>query len=284
MIYLQKVVEPHGNDVFLLANALMPSLPEESQLCTNVPGVLNLIEFEGYSPCQLYDALCCLAVLSTVALVVMIVARFASDYIWPEYQKVSPSHKKWYVIGNLMKSGCLACLTFSPFWRSFLYHGFVSNNWEMSLPCIFYMKRTVVVYVVMDVVTLFTVPKMPTTTVIHHILSLLLCTCIFAVDPRTGDIIRMIGMYGAWSALSYLVNTYLALRVVTSKAYVNFTAILALWIYIGVCAANWSLHVYWLHQHYNVSNRRGGLSRYSHFDRTEACTLDMCCMRQRSSL
>ena len=56
-----------------------------------------------------------------------------------------------------------------------------------------YVKRTVVVYVVTDLVALYMVPRLPRTTVIHHVLCVVLCVALMTFELRTGDVVNMIG-------------------------------------------------------------------------------------------
>ena len=75
------------------------------------------------------------------------------------------------------------------------------------------VKHISALYVVTDVVSLWLVPKLPQSTVVHHCISWLLALIVFGTDVRTpqSNVVRMILLYGAWSTVPYLVNAFLAL-------------------------------------------------------------------------
>ena len=111
------------------------------------------------------------------------------------------------------------------------------------------IKRSVVLYVVTDVIALFWIPKLPRTTVVHHVVSWVLCFVIFANDMPRSNVIQKIGMYGSWSTISFLVNFYLAMRVLSDAKWTDHLAKVALLTYVVCCAGNWVWHVCWVVDH-----------------------------------
>ena len=96
------------------------------------------------------------------------------------------------------------------------------------------------------------VPKLPRSTFLHHIATLLMGMVIWAVDitgpnwDGTVGIVIMMIIYGQCSTIAFLVNAYLAWRVVYPKAaWLKAVGFLALISYLLCCMVNWSLHLVW---------------------------------------
>jgi len=189
--------------------------------------------------------------IAVVAETVLMIAAFMAWRVASARFARLPYHKQWYVVGNVAKSACLATIMLSPCWWPIMYHGYYRHEWEIFPMATYVLKRSVVLYVVSDVTTLYLVPKMPTTTVVHHVLSAVFCTCIFFFDGRMVDSVTiMIGLYGAWSALAWPVNFFLAMRVVyPDQRWVAVLARVALLVYVCVCACNWTWHALWYASH-----------------------------------
>lgn len=75
---------------------------------------------------------------------------------------------------------------------------------------------------------------------------MLLALALFATRISQANITLMIGVYGAWSSLAWLVNLFLAFLCVFRKRWwMNYLASLAMIQYAAVCSANWSWHAVW---------------------------------------
>jgi hypothetical protein len=125
------------------------------------------------------------------------------------------------------------------------YNGYYLDEWGFSVTSLVLVKRSVVVYVVTDIVALFVVPKLPSTTIVHHVVSWILCFLIMAIDMPTSNVIQKIGLYGSWSTISFLVNFYLAMRVLSDAKWTDYLALAALATYVVCCAGNWFWHLCW---------------------------------------
>ena len=241
------------SDPFLVyAHYLMPPLPRADDLCAGVPQQLldakvwlDARGVPGFTPCQLWDCLVCL-VLSMVYLTILWpVSLYAWRLVSKRFAAV-PAERQWYVVANMSKALCLAALFVSPSWIDIQFVGQWQNVWDSTPLYLFEIKRTVVLYLVTDVVALYMVPKLPTSTIVHHWVALILCCGIFAFDVATGDVVRKIGLYGGFSVVAYGVNAYLALRVVYQNKWVDGMATVALVLYVLSCFFNWLWHACWL--------------------------------------
>jgi hypothetical protein len=158
----------------------------------------------------------------------------------PDYNKISPPHKKQYVLSNLIKSGIL--FIFSIFSLIMLYKYLVLDEWPKML--IILMATT---YSAVDFTSIIRVPKLQKNTLIHHILVVILHTYCLSVDYSENTFSYLISMYGIFSGFSFLVNGYLGIRVMFPeykhlKGFCTFTYI----NYVICCALNWSFQIYHL--------------------------------------
>ena len=117
-----------------------------------------------FTPCQLYDAFKSFVNM----LVILTTLMFAVHALWrtvsPTFATIQPKHKQWYVVANIFNASCLAILACSYSWLVFVYRGYYLDEWHSTPLLMFYVKRSVGLYVVMDVVALYMVPKLPKTT------------------------------------------------------------------------------------------------------------------------
>ena len=112
------------------------------------------------------------------------------------------------------------------------------------------LTRCTVLYIAADVVALYMVPKLPRSTYLHHVTTLLMAMVVWAVDitrpnwDETLRIVIMIIIYGHCSTMGFSLNVYLAWCVVYLKAaWLKAVCFLALMSYLLCCAVNWSLHL-----------------------------------------
>jgi hypothetical protein len=155
------------------------------------------------------------------------------------------NNKKWYVIANLSKVVCLAIVCIHPTFFTDLWDLYEGRIIESDTRAI-WIKRSTALYVSSDIVALLMVPKLPSTTVAHHVITMLLASALFATRISQANITLMIGVYGAWSSLAWLVNLFLAFRCVfRERWWMNYLASLAMIQYATVCFANWSWHAIW---------------------------------------
>lgn len=203
-----------------------------------------------FTPDDLVDSLMCLL----IACLVVTVGMVAVKYIWEkadlQFASIHPFHKKWYVVANMFKSFSLGCMclssrywigTYCAYWEG---SGFATSSLNI--------KRCGMMYISTDVVALFMVPKLPFSTIMHHVVTSLLIIMVAGVDiDRDGyggllGVCKMAVLYGIFSTMAFLVNAYLALRVVYSKGgWLHILVKLSLWPYVLCCVCNWTVHLIW---------------------------------------
>jgi len=201
-----------------------------------------------FTPDDFVDCLVCLLLVSIVVAVGMTVGKFVWERMDPQFDSITPSHKKWYVVANISKSfflGCM-CLTYR-YWIG-TYYGYIHDALDMIN-----VKRCGMMYIATDMVALCMVPKLPFSTKMHHITTTILIVMVSAVNIELQGYGGLLGvskmaiLYGIFSTIPFMVNAYLALRVVYSKAeWLHVLVNLSLWPYILCCACNWSAHLVWL--------------------------------------
>ena len=215
----------------------------------NLPYIWSLLpdETDLFLPKELVDTGAALFVSGILVTLGLILARYGWDYVDPSFNSIKPSHKKWYVVANLSKSFFLGMMVLNT--------QFVRELWRMFSDDFggILTKRSIVMYVVTDVVALALVPKLPRSTIIHHVLTFLLGTvtwsCNLSINGYKGvlSIAKMPLVYGTICCISFLVNAYLALRVVYPKSKaVKVLCYLSLVSYLICCGVNWTYQLYWL--------------------------------------
>eukprot|EP00730_Choanoeca_flexa_P001571 TRINITY_DN10692_c0_g3_i1.p1 TRINITY_DN10692_c0_g3~~TRINITY_DN10692_c0_g3_i1.p1 ORF type:complete len:321 (+),score=39.05 TRINITY_DN10692_c0_g3_i1:121-1083(+) len=183
--------------------------------------------------------------------------------IWPRYASIEPKHKQWYVIANFSKSLFLGgqCLSLAWWYYSYLHHACAFNPLLKAAkmaefqPCTYdayplqesWTKTVSSTYVITDALALIMVPKLPLSTVIHHVSTALFVLLVFSIPLQDYQVGQKLMLYGFWSTIAFPVNAFLALRVLypTSWALKPFARVSAA-IYAVCCFFNWLLHVTWL--------------------------------------
>lgn len=199
-----------------------------------------------FTPDDFVDSLMCLLLASALVAVGISVAKLIWERVDSQFASINPSHKKWYVVANLSKSFILGCMSLSPRYWIGVYYVFDRMD-EVNV------KRCGMLYIATDLVALFMVPKLPRSTIMHHVMTILIIITVSTVDIGIVGyggfvgVCKMAVLYGIFSTLAFLVNAYLALRVVYPKArWLHILVILSLWPYILCCVCNWTIHMVWL--------------------------------------
>lgn len=201
-----------------------------------------------FTPDDFIDCLVCLLIVSVVVILGMVVGKYVWERIDHQFASINPSHKKWYVVANLSKAFFLGCMCISSRYWIGTYNGYIYDNLAMIN-----VKRCGMLYIATDLVALFIVPKLPFSTKMHHITTTLLIIMVSAVNIQVKGYSGLLGvskmavLYGIFSTMPFLVNAYLALRVVYSKGnWLHVLAKMGLWPYVLCCACNWTVHLIWL--------------------------------------
>ncbi len=201
-----------------------------------------------FTPDDIIDSAACFILLCFIITVTMIVMKYVWERMDPRFASITPSHKRWYVVANISKAFLLGTITLSHrFWYGTYRMTFIDHFQVVEV------KRCGVIYVATDAVALYMVPKLPRSTVIHHISSVTLVAIVttMKLDMKGWDgllgVCKMSVLYALFSTLAFSVNAYLAFRVVYPKAaWLKLFAKVSLWTYILCCACNWSVHAIWM--------------------------------------
>ena len=203
-----------------------------------------------YTGDELYDALVCLGCSCAFVFLACFALRFAWRRLDPQFRAISPAHKQMYCVANVMKAFMLGVMALSRrYWIGTME--IIRYGAYLPVPT----KRLSMIYVSTDIVALLLVAKLPISTKIHHYVTAVLVLAICAFDlttPGYGGAIgvaKMACLYGQFSTLAFLVNGFLAMRVVYPNAKITrITAGVALSTYVACCAGNWAVHAVWLWQ------------------------------------
>lgn len=156
------------------------------------------------------------------------------------FKAISPSHKKWYVVSNLVKGGCLGLA--APMCLRMLILNIQTGYWQTE-----FLLQLGCLYAALDLVAIYKVPKLAKNTLYHHLTVnvLFIYTLTNLMSPDTFS--RLIVIYALFSDLAALVNVYLGLRIVhKNKLHLQYLSSICYVNYIVCCVLNWSYQIYHL--------------------------------------
>lgn len=201
-----------------------------------------------FTPDDFIDGVVCFTLLCGIITIGMIVCKFLWEHLDPSFASINPAHKKWYVVANLSKAFFLGLMASSHRYWLGTYNLYFYDQFQ-----VLEAKRCGVIYVATDAVALYMVPKLPRSTVIHHLSTIFLVGVVTTINLDTKGWIGLLGvckmsiLYAIFSTVAYSVNAYLAFRVVYPRAiWLKWLVKVSLWTYLLCCACNWSIHVLWL--------------------------------------
>ena len=157
------------------------------------------------------------------------------------YRRIEPKHKKIYVISNLIKGMGLGLN--SHICINILYNYIRYGKWNIET-----MKTFGALYAALDMVSMFKVEKMQLNTKIHHtMVQVFYFTCLLHYNFSKTTLANPLVVYSIYSALSYIVNIYLSMRVfVKDEELLRRIKYISFIIYGYSCAQNWSYQLYFL--------------------------------------
>ena len=151
--------------------------------------------------------------------------------------------RKLYVLKNLIKSLILCYLTVCK------YHVFgiiFTKNWHNET-----IYKYASNYIANDFLGLLLNKNLPKNTQYHHITSVILYIYLINQDFNNNIIARLIFVYGTFSSISFIVNFYLGIRLITAdnviydnEKILNNIRLAAYYIYNVGCMMNLLSHVY----------------------------------------
>jgi hypothetical protein len=159
-------------------------------------------------------------------------------------------NRKLYVIKNIAKS--IGLFFLSIYSSKTLYNAVVYDIWDnKKIHILGFM------YASSDILSLILVRKLPNSTKIHHTSVLFLCIVNSLTDYSIPIHWRGIVIYAFFSSYTYLVNTYLGVRLVTSKENSKLICRLAMYIYVILCTVCWiyqfNNYIYWIFNKFTFS-------------------------------
>ena len=141
------------------------------------------------------------------------------------------SDRKKYIQKNIVKGLYLAILSvFATFYFFFL------RRWDNSV-----LQALAACYVSNDVMGLYLVEKLPTSTKIHHATSGVFLLASATIDFTTSHVGQLLVYYTYISSLSFCVNLYLALRLCfeIQPYWLENLHKFSKWWYLTLCIMNW---------------------------------------------
>lgn len=144
--------------------------------------------------------------------------------------------KQHYVVKNLMKAVylCVLVVIGTPV--------FIMSFWG-SFPNTI-IKILAGLYCSNDIVGLYKVKELPTSTRLHHSVTTLFLIGTYAVDFETNRVAQMLFYYTFFSACAFPVNAYLGLRYCFASEDIVAYQRLAKYVYPSICILNWLLQFY----------------------------------------
>jgi hypothetical protein len=150
-----------------------------------------------------------------------------------EYKKLELNRKN-YFIKNLFKSYFL--FIFSIIGTYYWIQGRILNNWDQGM-----IHRLGLMYSAVDCYGLLTIRNMQISTIAHHSVVLTFSFLnLFVSYPNNSIEINLLIIYTLFSSYSFLVNNYLANRIIIKdKNKLRLTLKSAYYSYVGSCSINW---------------------------------------------
>lgn len=162
-------------------------------------------------------------------------------------------NKRLYIIKNITKSIFLLYIFITGTRR--LLDFVIYDIYDMNE-----VRYYGAIYVSCDLFALLIIPKLPKTTKIHHISTIILLSIVGRYDANETDVVKFICIYTMWSYLAFMVNFYLGIRffiinkddkMLKKKDKINnkiidIIRISSYYNYLICCILNWSIHIYLL--------------------------------------
>jgi hypothetical protein len=148
-------------------------------------------------------------------------------------------HRRLYVQKNIVKSVYLACMVVCAT-VTVVIPILTENHWKTEL-----IHYFAVMYGSNDLVGLLCVPKLPSTTKIHHCVSTFLVLVSLSIDFQHSEIGQSMLVYTYASASAYIVNLHLGVRLLDTRGQYERLRYTAGVVYAITCAWSWSWHVWW---------------------------------------
>ena len=146
-------------------------------------------------------------------------------------------NRKLYVVKNIAKS--IGLLLIAIYSTPTLYDCIILNKWDNNQ-----IHTLGFMYASSDILSLLLVRKLPKSTKIHHTSVLFLSIVNCLTDYTKPNHWRGIIIYAFFSSYTYLVNTYLGLRLIAKKELSKIVCKYSLYIYSSACILCWIYQLY----------------------------------------
>lgn len=156
------------------------------------------------------------------------------------FNQITPVHKKWYVVSNLIKSIIFSFMSYHCYFliKNILFYDKWDNVELLYLGCL---------YASIDMVGIYIVPKLAVNTFYHHLVVNLMFLYTLLNDMSENTFSKLIVVYALYSVLAFSVNFYLGLRVITkNKKILELLSSFCFVNYVFCCIPNWSFQFYHL--------------------------------------
>ena len=172
--------------------------------------------------------------------------KLMNKYI-SNYRRITPIHKKKYVISNLIKAVILGLN--SHIGIKFLYNYFKYGLWDLKT-----IKSFGAIYAALDMISMFHVEKMQVNTTIHHtMVQILYIIGLIVYNFNINTLANPMVIYAIYSGLAFSVNLYLSLRVfIKDDKFLKRLKFLSYLVYIICCCQNWLYQGYFLKTYNNI--------------------------------
>jgi len=147
-----------------------------------------------------------------------------------------PVNKQYYVVKNVIKGVYLAILVILGWFM--IIPGIIRNEFDSDT-----IKVFASMYVSNDVVGLYRVSNLPTSTRLHHTASIIFLLVAWTVDFQESNVGQLILLYTYFSALAFPVNIYLGLRLCYDN--MNWLKKISRYVYTVACMVNWIVQIKW---------------------------------------
>jgi hypothetical protein len=145
-------------------------------------------------------------------------------------------NKQYYVVKNVTKGVYLAVLVVLGWFM--IIPGILRNEFDNDV-----IKVFASMYVSNDVVGLYRVSNLPSSTRLHHTASVIFLLVAWTVDFQESNVGQLILLYTYFSALAFPVNVYLGLRLCYDN--LNWLKQISKYVYTVACLVNWLVQIKW---------------------------------------
>ena len=147
-----------------------------------------------------------------------------------------PVNKQYYVVKNVIKGVYLAMLVILGWFM--IIPGILKNSFDNDTIRVFASM-----YVSNDVVGLYRVSNLPTSTRLHHTATIIFLLVAWTVDFQESNVGQLLLLYTYFSALAFPVNIYLGLRLCYDN--MNWLKTISRYVYTIACMVNWIVQIKW---------------------------------------